>query len=147
MRAPSGGEHSPACTVLFGVGGPLENHQCSTVISMQPAAIVATAGKRARRRLVGAPEIRARSRVNFMDAWEVKVTNENGFLASNMIIKAKSTIMQEWIWINRAARSGHQRPVASNSTSDMSLMECSHCGNLLLTLFENFQKRLQLRKN
>ena len=38
-----------------------------------------------------------------MDVCGVKITNEIGFLADNMMIKSMCTIMKERIWINRAA--------------------------------------------
>ena len=38
-----------------------------------------------------------------MDVCGVQVADDNGFLAGNMTIKAKSTIMKERIWINCAA--------------------------------------------
>ena len=73
------------------------------MFSMLPAAIAATAGERARRRLIGAPEMKARSPVKFMDVCDAKVTDENVLLASNMMIRTKNTFMKVRIWINRVA--------------------------------------------
>ena len=64
-------------------------------------------------------------RGKFMVVCDVKVTNENGVVAGNMMIKAKSTIMKD----QRDVTDGMQSP-----------------WNLLLTCFENFQKWLQLRR-
>ena len=104
---PSVGEHSPATPSFYGLVVPLKNHQRLTVtelvVSLKTtvlAATAATAGERARRRLVGAPAMKARSPVKIMDVCDVKVIDEGGFLAGNMM---KSTITKERIWINRAA--------------------------------------------
>ena len=100
--------------------------------------------------------MKARSLVKFMDVCAVKVTDEDGFLAGSMMINAKNTIMKERIWIDRVASeivfllwhpgSGallHEECViASNSTSKVSLMECGHPGNLLLTCLEEFPEKV-----
>ena len=49
-------------------------------------------------------EMKARSPEKFMDASDVKVTEENGFLSRTLMIKAKNIIMKERIWINHVAR-------------------------------------------
>ena len=45
----------------------------------------------------------ARSLVKFVDVCDVKVTDEDVLIASNMMINAKNTLMKERIWINRVA--------------------------------------------
>ena len=70
---------------------------------MLPPATAATASERARGRLIGAPEMKARSPVKFMDVFDVKVTDKKVLLASNMMIETKNTSMKERIWINRVA--------------------------------------------
>ena len=39
-----------------------------------------------------------------MDASDVTVTDENGFLSRSMVIKAKNITMKERTWINRVAQ-------------------------------------------
>ena len=53
--------------------------------------LAVTACKRARRRLVVAFEMKARSPVKFMDVCDVKVIDEDGSLASSLMIEAQKT--------------------------------------------------------
>ena len=80
--------------------------------------------------------------VKFIDVCDVEVVDEDSFLAGSMTIKAKNTILKERIWINCVASElcfclcirtlalllHDERVLASVSTSEISLMECSHFG-------------------
>ena len=47
--------------------------------------------------------MKVRSPEKFMDVCDEKVTDEDGFLSSSVMIKARNTLMKERIWINRVA--------------------------------------------
>ena len=53
----------------------------------------------------------ARSPVKFMNMCDVKMTDGDVLLASNMMIKAKNTPMKERIWINRVASEAVFQPL------------------------------------
>ena len=48
-------------------------------------------------------EVKARSPVKFVDACDEKATYADGSLSRSMMIKAKNTLLNERIWINRVA--------------------------------------------
>ena len=104
------GPLKPPATHRDGVGGPVL------------AATAATVGKRARRRLVGAPEMMARSPVKFMDVCDVKVIDEDGFLAGNMMIKAKNTLLKERTGHWRHCLGFYQRDVTDGMRSPWNLL-------------------------
>ena len=137
MSAPLGGRTQPlhrAFTALcftelvVSLKTTIDSPCMELVVSLKPA------GERARRRCAGAPEMKARSPVRFM-VCDVKVTAEDGFLVGSMMIKAKNTLFKKRTGsivqpanCVSAFTSRHWRSVASNSTSEMPLMECGHPG-------------------
>ena len=75
-------------TVILWVGGPLR----------KPPVLcrdLDTAGGRVCQRIVGALGMKARSTLKFRDVCDVEVVDEDGFLASGMMIKAQNTIMKD----------------------------------------------------
>ena len=58
----------------------------------------------------------ARSSETFTDICDKKVTDMDGFLSNSMMIKAKNTLVQERIWINRVARESVFQPFIQTPT-------------------------------
>ena len=83
-----------------------------------------------------------------MDVCDVKVTNEDGFLAGSE--SGSNRVATEIVFLPLHPDTGtllhEERVVASSSTSQVSLMECGHPRNLLLKCFEGFPERGHTRE-